>query len=495
MEIVYANISGEIEKKRFLGEDYIVVPMTMLVEGVLSGSKGPYYYPAEVVQSDPSVWDAMPIVLNHPMVNGQHVTARHPDILEKYGLGQVFNSNVNDSKLGAYAYLNVRRMKGLQPSLYDRVMNKEPVELSTGLIRVTTDENPGVFNGKEYIGSISSYVPDHLAILPYDKGACSNEDGCGLFNKDTDISNVSILDKIKKLLGFEIKEQKGMNEIQDDLLALVKDTSSGYDYTWIVNVYADHFIYCDDQKYYKQSFTISDDNVVSLVGDRTEVQRTVVYNQNSEEADDTPEGGSSDIVTSNDGEPPMANLTPDQRKKLIETITANCKCQESKESVFTNEELEKFSDAQLTLVANTSKKKEATSPEPETKTTPVTNEVDQNEWRKGVPQNILDMIDNHVERDTQHKNALVERIVANERNEYSKDELSGKTVSELEKIDRMVNGAQQQGNGQPQYFGPGPGSFGGTVSNQQKKPVLNQESRMKPPGVSWMASNPELQKS
>jgi hypothetical protein len=42
-------------------------------------------------------------------------------------------------------------------------------------------DNP-VFNGVKYEGIARNLRPDHLAILPDDKGACSLEDGCGVNN-------------------------------------------------------------------------------------------------------------------------------------------------------------------------------------------------------------------------------------------------------------------------------------------------------------------------
>ena len=46
--------------------------------------------------------------------------------------------------------------------------------------RTTTPRATGDWNGKAYVGIARNYRPDHLAILPDMKGACSIADGAGL---------------------------------------------------------------------------------------------------------------------------------------------------------------------------------------------------------------------------------------------------------------------------------------------------------------------------
>src|SRR5690349_11461198 len=82
---VTSNVRGRVRERTLHGRKYFVAPMTMMVPGVLAGNKGPLYYPPEEVSRDPMAWNHMPIVLNHPEVNGLAVSARVPEILEEFG--------------------------------------------------------------------------------------------------------------------------------------------------------------------------------------------------------------------------------------------------------------------------------------------------------------------------------------------------------------------------------------------------------------------------
>jgi hypothetical protein len=158
----------------------------MLVPGVLSGSKGPLLYPAEEVRKSPDDWNHIPIVVYHPMKDGKPVSARSPSILSKYGVGYVFHSRT-DSKgvLKGEGWLDVEATRRVDRSVLDSVQLGKPIELSTGLF---VDDEPApegaIFNDhrgtRKYVGIARNYKPDHLAILPSGKGACSLADGCGV---------------------------------------------------------------------------------------------------------------------------------------------------------------------------------------------------------------------------------------------------------------------------------------------------------------------------
>jgi hypothetical protein len=158
----------------------------MLVPGVLQGSKGPLLYPADEVRKSPDDWNHIPIVVYHPMKDGKPVSARSPTILSKYGVGFVFHSRT-DSKgvLKGEGWLDVEATRRVDKSVLDSVQLGKPLELSTGLF---VDDEPApegaIFNdhrgSRKYVGIARNYKPDHLAILPSGKGACSLADGCGV---------------------------------------------------------------------------------------------------------------------------------------------------------------------------------------------------------------------------------------------------------------------------------------------------------------------------
>ncbi len=163
-----------------LEKHYLVAPMAMLQEGVYTGSGGPLFYEAAELERTAEAWNGKPIVVYHPTRNGVGVSANDPDILEKQGVGYVRNAHWSGRKLRAEAYLDLERLRATAPEIFHSLMNEDGVvEVSTGLF-TDNEHSPGWHGGKNFEFVARNHRPDHLAILPKGKGACSVEDGCGL---------------------------------------------------------------------------------------------------------------------------------------------------------------------------------------------------------------------------------------------------------------------------------------------------------------------------
>lgn len=188
METLTLNLktSSKVRRATLDGRAYLVAPFTSIVPGVLNGSKGPIFYPAEENAKNPDAWNGKPLTLGHPVINGMHVSARRPDILDSYGLGMIFESKTVDGKLAGEAWFDIEKVKKVHAPLLNALEKGEPVEISTGLF---IDQEPAqegaVYNGKAYSFIARNYKPDHLAILVDQFGACSVKDGCGVHNAET----------------------------------------------------------------------------------------------------------------------------------------------------------------------------------------------------------------------------------------------------------------------------------------------------------------------
>jgi len=175
---INVKTSGLVRHDRMEGREYLVVPMVMIVEGVLNGSRGALYYPAEELEKFPESWNYKPVVVYHPEINGVGVSACNPEILTKQKIGVIMNARFEKGKLKAEAWLEPERIKEVDSRIMEAIEREEMLELSTGLF-VDVEPMDGVFNGKDYVGIARNYRPDHLAILPDKVGACSIEDGAG----------------------------------------------------------------------------------------------------------------------------------------------------------------------------------------------------------------------------------------------------------------------------------------------------------------------------
>jgi len=186
MESLLVNL-GRAVPQQMGGRDYLVAPLTLIVPGVLNGSQGPIYYPEDEVERWPGLWNHVPLVVYHPVEDGQHVTARSPDVLDKSGVGLVLRDQYVDNRRSAEAWFEVEATKRVDKTLapairiLPRLLSGAPIEISTGL---DLDKEPApsgaVHNDTPYEHIARNFRPDHLAILPDAKGACSNKDGCGV---------------------------------------------------------------------------------------------------------------------------------------------------------------------------------------------------------------------------------------------------------------------------------------------------------------------------
>jgi hypothetical protein len=176
---------AEIRTAQLMDVDYTVIPCVCLVEGVLwpANAPAPELALAEEFGRFPQGWDGKPIMLGHPSVNGHAVSANSPGVLESDSIGQMFNTTLKGNKLHTEMWLNLDRVTSIGEVAEDTIKRlqdgDEVVEVSTGLFTMQEFVD-GTFNGEGYSSVWRNIVPDHLAVLAEGvKGACSVEDGCG----------------------------------------------------------------------------------------------------------------------------------------------------------------------------------------------------------------------------------------------------------------------------------------------------------------------------
>lgn len=168
-----------VMEKKLEGRNHFVVPVVMMVEGVHCGSYGPIMHTISELGKFPDAWNGIPVVINHPEMNGMNVSANNPDIIERQSVGRVFNTMVRDNKLSAEAWLDVDKLKNIAPEVFDAIRKKEVMEVSLGVF-TDNEWTEGEWNGENYEAIAKNHRPDHLALLPCSVGACSVMDGCGL---------------------------------------------------------------------------------------------------------------------------------------------------------------------------------------------------------------------------------------------------------------------------------------------------------------------------
>jgi len=277
------------------GKKHLVVPVTMIVEGVLNGSQGPLLHLAEDFGKIPESWNGMPVVIQHPEQNGKSISANSPGVIDASMVGRIYNSTIVENMLKAEAWLEVDKLTVVSNETLANVNSGISIEVSVG-VYTENEKISGVWNGVKYNAIARNHRPDHLALLPGGVGACSLKDGCGIHaNQKKGEQNVDRLNEVIKEIrsaGYSLTEigangEIGLKEKLDSLRSLVygldsnpSDGSGSYHY--IEEVYADYMVYSetgkDGEKLYKRNYQFNvGTNLPEFTSDPVEVTRKVEY--------------------------------------------------------------------------------------------------------------------------------------------------------------------------------------------------------------------------
>ncbi len=183
--LLLRSATGAYRTETFRDEEYIVVPVVGLVEGVIwpVNAEAPELVLEEEFAVAPGGWNGRPVFNGHPQVDGEEVSGNTPEILENEQIGYVFNAGITDHQLTMEAWISPAMCENAGEdalNVLERAKTGQPIEISTGVL-VVSEEKTGSFNGKKFYSIWRDITPDHLALLHEgDEGACSITMGCGV---------------------------------------------------------------------------------------------------------------------------------------------------------------------------------------------------------------------------------------------------------------------------------------------------------------------------
>ena len=274
------------------GAPHLVVPVSMMVEGVHNGSHGPMFHSIAELGRFPDSWNGMPVVIDHPEINGVNVSANQPEIIEQQKIGSIYNTHVDGARLMAEMWIHEEKLRQLSSTVLAALQAGETLEVSLGVF-TEEDETPGTWNGETYETIARNHRPDHLALLPGGVGACSVADGCGTcVNKATCVvnqkggNNVNELEFNKALKEFYVNQlnsnaEQGYKELVDSARQKIDSMDSENTVHFLQEVYDDFLVYEVRQrvggtKVYKQEYQYNG-GAIELKGTPTEVRKKVEY--------------------------------------------------------------------------------------------------------------------------------------------------------------------------------------------------------------------------
>ena len=467
-----------IRREQRDGKENIIVPVTMMVEGVHTGSHGPILHLAEELGKYPESWDGMPATIGHPKVNGQYVSANSPEVLQDWAVGRIFNTQMPESALNAEVWLDEENLERVSEETLNRLNNGDEIEVSVGIFS-DEDATPGTWNTEDYDAIARNHRPDHLALLPDEIGACSIVDGCGIrVNKKGEIKvaneekviinseNQSQVLKELNRLGFSVNEV-GYSEIREKIAQVVYGFDGNNLDHYVEEIYSDYFVYNQSnwrvepriRKLYKQSYSIDSANNVELSGEAIQVKREISYD---------PVVVTNRVVTKRVIKKNNSMCT-DCIKKLADGLIANKATawgEDDREylEAQTEEQLEKFTPSvEKKVEVNTAK---ATRED----ILAVLSEksMTTEEFMKMASPEVAANLQEGMDLRNEQKTEMVSQIVANTE-EWTEEQLNAKELGELQKLHKVV----MKDVGETVYVGGGP--LGGHTKVNNNKTAANKK--------------------
>lgn len=184
-------------KEKLAGETYSVFPVVMCISGVRNQQ---LVLPEELAR-DFYLWQGRPVTApTHPMmeINNRNVdvSANIPEIYNKNNIGTIFNTSIfqtEDERIGLQgeAWISHPKAKelGFQYILDDLKSSDTGImNVSIGMTADAIDFESTDEHGRYFRQVLFNYRPDHLALLTSENGACKIEDGCGVRNSPSTMS-------------------------------------------------------------------------------------------------------------------------------------------------------------------------------------------------------------------------------------------------------------------------------------------------------------------
>ena len=421
MEKLIANLAtAKIRKETLKGTDYIVAPVSMICEGVWPGSAGAVYYDGEDIARSVPAWNHKPITIGHPTLpDGTQVSGTTPDSLEKHSVGLVLNTRYNKrtQKLQAEAWFEVNRL-GTVPGgeiIHSALLANHKLEVSTGLFVDALIGN-GNFNNKNFVAKATNYRPDHLAIILTGEGACSLKDGAGL------LVNKAIKPARPEAMPELIGNAKNLSEIVDKVRSAIYDAHEVYrenepsTYAYVEAVYDKYVIFATstggENSTFKQNYAVEDDSV-KLVGEVIPVTRKITYSvQNKKE-----------------------NMERQELIKKLGDVHAD---------FVTNMSDDAFKAIEKALTP-------AAVPQAEVKPTIVCNTVEA--LLEHASDGVKNQVNDALALAVTTRNALIDTIVANTKDQFTKEELASFSTAHLNKLATVIVAPATKQTGSAVYAG------------------------------------------
>jgi len=268
--LINSRVGGKFTRETIDGRSHIVLPM-MPIRGNTT-MNGIYYSDKEVENSFMQL-DNLPAPNTHPVVNGVNVIARHPVANNKFNIGGWLR---NPRKKGKRVFVDFMLDEEIANNSEDgketirRIEAGEKIGVSTGLGIAQVINKTGTDDfGAKYTREGKGYTFDHVAIL-------LNETAAGEHAGTELITNSEECEVMHHNAEWAVNELStcDLHEAIRNIIRVDSDDS----YQWVQDIYPESktVIYSIEQQgmpkqSFKQSYAIDQNDMVTLLEDKTEM--------------------------------------------------------------------------------------------------------------------------------------------------------------------------------------------------------------------------------
>lgn len=384
--------SARCVEKTLKGKKVLAVPTVMMTVGVRNG----ILYSEEELSKYPEAWNGRPVTcIDHPMDEvGTPVSANDPTLMEKMVVGSLFNCGYKNGGLRGEAWVDVEDCGRIHAPTLDKLRTNSGSDVSIGAYQ-DHEMVTGVYRGKEYYAIARNIRPDHLAILYGKRGSCSWEDGAG-------IPRVNSMSETNPLFDKDV-EGLFLNAVERTDCSLCEVTDSS-------------FVVQQEDVFVQYGYAVNGEQV-KIVSGPLEVNRIVSYIPVSDKKEE-------------EKKPTQGDQSMD--KELVKKVIAN--------SVlgFTEADTEHLMKLPVELLTKLTQplQKPITPPEPPKTVQEVVANAPKH--LQGVITHAFEVLDAHNKALKKEKDDLIQKLIANKEFPFTKEELDGKELSELHKLEKLV---------------------------------------------------------
>lgn len=442
-----------VEKVTHQGRQFLVVPVNMMTEGVHKGSHGAVFHSIDELGKFPASWNGIPVTIQHPKdPQGNPISANSPDVIDGTTVGRVYHTNVDGDVLKSKAYLDEQRLRQVSPLAAEYIDKGLPLEVSLGMF--TEDEpNQGVWRNEQYSAVATNHRPDHLALLPGGRGACSWADGCGIRANEESGEVVFVANSLMNNINY--------TKIMDALRQKIDDLDTKDQYHSLLEATDSYLIYRrSDGKFFKQDYSIDANNNVTFDGMAQPMNQKISYvNANAK-------GDNRMADNKNDKKP----CCPEKVELLIQDENSKF-TEDDREFLLTlsAEQLEKVQPVTVEVekIVEVEKKVQINDDEMTIKVKEVlaNSFADQANFISLLPKEIKDQVESGLKLHSEMRAGMIQSILTNQSSDvFAKEELEALPAAQLQKLADAMR---------PKQYRMGAGG-GGVNTNEEK---------LLPPGI------------